>query len=160
MKFDLADLNKYYSPEDIKDYEAFIGPDGEYYKVKTRYESADNLTHYKWAEEYIRRKGMENFVEKEKIASKCKTPLEFLVNYLGFIRYTHAHASTRKVYLTVPNPMLFGKKINKEQIDSLYKLMEYNKDDITYEIMELLEQHENESYFADNIFEIAKNGRS
>lgn len=41
-----VDFNKYYDPKDVKNYELFIGPSGEYYKVKTTYESADNCTHY------------------------------------------------------------------------------------------------------------------
>ena len=49
----LVDFNQYYKPEEVKEYELFIGPEGEYYKVKTKYESADNITHYKWAEAYI-----------------------------------------------------------------------------------------------------------
>ena len=30
----VLDFNKYYLPEQVKGFELFIGPDGEYYKVK------------------------------------------------------------------------------------------------------------------------------
>ena len=158
MNNESADINKYYSPEDIAGYEAFVGPKGEYYKVKKSNERGGTVTHYSWAEEYVNRNGMQNYKENENITSKCKTPLEFLINYLGFVRYTHSHASSRKVYLTLPNPILFGKKISKEQIDSLYKLMNYNNDDITYDLMQLLERHESKDYFlTDKVFEQIKN---
>lgn len=162
MKFDLADINKYDNPEDIKGYEAFIGPEGEYYKVKMSNDRGGTITHYSWAEEYVNRNNLQNYKENETITSKCKTPLEFLINYLGFVRYTHSHASSRKIYLTLPNPIMFGKKISKEQIDSLYRLMNYNNDEITSEIMELLEQHESDNYYlTDEVFNKMKNsGRS
>ena len=34
-----ADLKKYYLPEEVKGYELFIGPDGEYYDEEEIYES-------------------------------------------------------------------------------------------------------------------------
>ena len=150
---DLVDFNKYYDPKDVIGYELFIGRSGEYYKVKTRYESAENITHYKWAEEYIKKFNMQNFNDNKKIKKHCKTPLEFLINYLGFIRYTHSFSSSRTVYLTLPNSICFNKKITEEQIDSLYKIFIENKDNITTDLIEQLELHrEEKNIVADNYF--------
>lgn len=149
----LIDFNKYYDSKDVVNYELFIGRDGEYYKVKTRYESAENVTHYKWADEYLKRNNMQNFKDNKEIEKYCKTPLEFLVHYLGFIRYTHSFSSSRTVYLTFPNPLYFNKKITKEQIDSLYKLFIENKDNITTDLIEQMELHrEEKNLVVDNYF--------
>ena len=139
MRMDLIDFNKYDNPIEVSKYELFIGPQGEYYKVKTRYESDENCTHYKWAEAYLEKHGLSGMLENENIHSKCKTPLELLVDYFGFIRYTHAYESSRQVYLTVPNRLKFGYEVTKDQIDSIYKLMYYNHDTIDENIMKKLE---------------------
>lgn len=122
MKSDLIDFKHYKNPEEVKNYELFIGPYGEYYKVKTRYESCDNCTHYKWAEAYIKKYNYESLLTKEEIALKCKTPLELIIHYFGFIRYTHAYNS-KDVYLDIPNRLYFGFRVSKDQINALYKLM-------------------------------------
>lgn len=138
MKSNLIDFNKYYSPEEVKDYELFIGRDGEYYKVKTRYESDNNCTHYKWAEAYLEKLGVSQLLENEDIKKKCKTPLEVLVHYFGFIRYTHAYNS-REAYLNIPNRLYFGYTLSKKQINSLYDLMNYNQDRIDDNIINQIE---------------------
>lgn len=130
-----VDFNKYHDPKDVKNYELFIGPSGEYYKVKTTYESADNCTHYKWAEYYLD-KYAPNIMHNEKVLSICKTPLEVLINLYGFIRYTHT--GDNKPYFTFPN-VAFGYQISKDQKEALYKLMDYNNEKITTEIVEMIE---------------------
>lgn len=140
MDIDLIDFKKYNTPEEIKKYEAFIGPDGEYYKVKTRYESCDNCTHYMWADGYLKVNNLDYLRSDEKIICKCKTPLDILINYLGFIRYTHAFSSSSKVFLTFPNKFYFNYRMSRDQINSIYRLMEYNNDRIDSEIIEMIEE--------------------
>lgn len=132
----LVDFNPYYKPEEVKGYELFIGPEGEYYKVKTKYESADNITHYKWAEAYIDNFKLNKIYESENQKHRCKTPLEFLINYCGFIRYTHAFSSSSKVFLSIPSG---NHTLPKKQIDSVYNIMYYNKDTIDEDIIKMLE---------------------
>ena len=158
MEIDLIDFNKYYDPKDVKDYELFIGPDGEYYKVKTRYESYDNVTHYQWAMAYLKKYNMESFSNNEKLKKHCKTPLEFLINYLGFVRYTHS--SNRQVYFTFPNPIYFNKYLSKEQVDAIYKILSYNKDRVGSDVISAIDSHtEKKSTIADNYFEKLKGRR-
>ena len=54
----------------------------------------------------------------------------------GFIRYTHT--GDNKPYFTFPN-VAFGYQISKDQKESLYKLMDYNNEKITTEIVEMIE---------------------
>ena len=152
MDIDLIDFNAYDNPEDIKDYEAFIGPDGKYYKVKTRYESCDNCTHYTWAMGYFKKHNLDYLLADNAISLKCKTPLEVLINYLGFVRYTHAYSSSSKVYLTIPNRHYFNYIMSKEQIDSIYGLMEYNNDKIDSNIIDIIEESHNYEVM-DNLYE-------
>ncbi len=142
MEFKLIDFNKYSSPVEVKDYELFIGPEGEYYKVKTRYESDQNCTHYVWAEKYLEEFGLSSLLTKEKITKKCKTPLEVLVHYCGFIRYTHMYG--RNIYLNIPNKLYFGYILSKKQINSLYNLMDYNHDKVNDDIINQIERLDEE----------------
>ena len=140
MNYDFVDFKPYYKPEDVDNYELFIGPNGEYYKVKTTYESDENCTHYYWAIGYFQKKGIKDVLMHKNIEKKCKTELEVLINLYGFIRYTHAYGK-RDVYINLPNPDYFGVVINSKQKTSLYKIMEFNHDNITSDIIE----HNNES---------------
>lgn len=142
MKNNLIDFNEYYAPEEVAKYEVFIGPKGEYYKVKTRYESEDNCTHYQWAEAYLENKNLISMLENKEINSKCKTPLQLLINYFGFIRYTHLYENV--AYFNIPNRLYFGYTMSKEQIDSIYRLMYYNHDTVDEQIIKQLEMTEAE----------------
>lgn len=144
MKNNLINFNKYYTPEEVSKYEVFIGPEGEYYKVKTRYESDENCTHYKWAEAYLENKNLISMLENKEIRAKCNTPLELLIDYFGFIRCTHAYESSRQVYITMPNRLKFGYQITKKQIDSIYELMYHNHDTLDETIMNMLENMDEE----------------
>lgn len=135
MDSKFVDFNKYYDPKDVGDYELFIGPHGEYYKVKTKYESGQNCTHYKWAECYLE-KNAPNILNNKKISDVCRTPLEVLTNLYGFIRYTHT--GDDKPYFTFPNPSM-GYQISRDQKEALYKLMDYNHEKITSEIVDMIE---------------------
>ena len=111
----VLDFNKYYLPEQVKGFELFIGPDGEYYKVKN-IKNNSNYTHYEWAEQYI--KSFTNDVTK----TNCFDSLNLLIHKYGFVRYAHRFYS--------PTPIL---GITKEQINSIYSLLDCNLEYITEE---------------------------
>ena len=140
-KYYSADFTRYYDPNDVENCELFIGPRGEYYKVKNKKRNDDRLTHYKWAEQYMERYNLTRFFEIDNIKDKCKSPIDFLINYLGFVRYTHGQLSSRKVYLTLPNFSMFNYHLSREQINSLYNIMLYNNDVIDKGIIKQIENH-------------------
>ena len=122
--------NPYYDLADLKDYELFIGPRGEYYKVKTTYESDHDYTHYKWALGYLTEKKLAHILEREDM--KKFTPLQVLIHYFGFVRYTHC--GVKKPLLNVPKPEFFGVKLKEVQVEAIRKLLKYNGEVITDEI--------------------------
>lgn len=140
MNYAFFDFNLYYHPEEVSKYELFIGPLGEYYKVKTRYESDYNYTHYCWAMGYIEKHNLTEVYHSPKVEKVCKTPLEFLVNYLGFIRYTHIISNGSRVYMSIPNEEFFGYIPSRSQIDAVYHLMDYNHDVADEEQLRKLEK--------------------
>lgn len=121
----VLDFNKYYLPEQVKGFELFIGPDGEYYKVKN-IKNNSNYTHYEWAEQYI--KSFTNDVAK----TNCFDSLNLLIHKYGFVRYTHRFYSPNPI-LDIPNPSYYGVSITKEQINSIYSLLDCNLEYITEE---------------------------
>ncbi len=122
-----VDFNKYFKPEEVSGYELFIGPSGEYYKVKTRYESDEDCTHYYWAEEYFKKNNLNSLLENDAIKSKCNTCISVLINYLGFIRYSHMYNDSIP-YISLPNPNYFGRELTPSQYSALNDIMEYNND--------------------------------
>ncbi len=141
MSHNLINFNKYYDPKDVEKYELFIGPDGEYYKVKTNYESDENCTHYKWAEEYLKTICRGDILEKPIIKNKCKTPLEVLINLYGFVRYTHSYGCP-KVFMDIPNRDYFGYTMSKEQINSIYNLLDYNNEKLDEETIKKIHRED------------------
>ena len=100
----VLDFNK---PEQVKGFELFIGPDGEYYKVKN-IKNNSNYTHYEWAEQYI--KSFTNDVTK----TNCFDSLNLLIHKYGFVRYAHRFYSPNPI-LDIPNPSYYGVSITEEQ---------------------------------------------
>lgn len=120
----VPNFNKYYLPEQVKGFELFIGPDGEYYKVKN-IKNNSNYTHYEWAEQYI--KSFTNDVAK----TNCFDSLNLLIHKYGFVRYAHRFYSPNPI-LDIPNPSYYGVSITKEQ-NSIYSLLDCNLEYITEE---------------------------
>lgn len=127
MDYRFIDFNKYKSPSDVDGYELFIGPKGEYYKVKTRYESDRDCTHYLWAEGYFLKYGLDYLMEEDYIKEKCQSRIDVLINFLGFVRYTHMYNDSIP-FITKPNPSYFGVSISDDQMKSLLNIIEYNND--------------------------------
>lgn len=144
MKKELIDFNNYSKPEEVKDYELFIGPNGEYYKVKTKYESGDNCTHYEWAQKYLEDR-VPSTLSDPVIRKKCNTPLQILIHMYGYIRYTHSYGYSKPIF-DLPNSNYFGYKLSKEQIDSIYKLLDFNKETIDQELIEKIHDSEEREF--------------
>lgn len=151
MDYRFVDFKPYLNPEDVSNYELFIGPDGEYYKVKTTYESNQNCTHYNWAIGYFITHGINNVLDNEYTSSKCKSELDVLINKYGFIRYTHAYGYS-KPFINIPNENYFGYKISTKQIDSLYRIMQYNQDLIDEEIVDKIHHDHGYEEKCDKVF--------
>lgn len=115
-------FSKYYLPKDVEGFELFIGPAGEYYKIKTIFESDLNCTHYEWAKEYL----IENNIKNE----SDNSDIFYLINYLGFIIYSHFNIDKKPLFET-PNEDYYGVKINKKQQESVLRLLIYNKESIS-----------------------------
>ena len=107
------DLNVYYEVEDMIGYVGFIGPQGEFYKVR-RYglEKIDG-THPKWAEEYLKSKG---------IANPYEDPLFYIGKELHFIPFVE---NTNKTSIA---ELYFYNDIQKQKFNELKDLYdkEYN----------------------------------
>lgn len=127
MNYDFIDFTKYKTPKEVAGYELFIGPKGEYYKVKTRYESDEDCTHYFWAEGYFSKFGLDFLMEQNFIKNKCNNKIDVLINLLGFVRYTHMYNDSIP-FITKPNPSYFGVEISNNQKEALLNIIEYNND--------------------------------
>ena len=141
MQYKYADYKTYYNVEDVNGYELFIGPNGEYYKVKTIYESDQDCTHYEWAIGYIEKNNLQPLREHKYIKDKCNTDIQILINYLGFIRFTHASVSATPIF-TFPNKHYFGYRINNLQITAIYNLIKNHNKDFVDSIISKLNNEE------------------
>lgn len=127
------DLKKYYLPEKVEGYDLFIGRNGEYYKVKKI--NGDMISHYEWAEIYLSRKNI-------RFRSNTFDALNLLIHRYGFIRYSHDFYSPNPI-LDIPNPSYNNVIITKEQIEAIYRLIEYNLEYLTNEQEEILDVESN-----------------
>lgn len=148
-EYKYIDYNKYFLPSEVENYELFIGPSGEYYKVKTTYESDQNCTHYKWAIGYFIINNLESLKQNIFIKNKCKSELDILVNYFGFIRYTHI--GTKMPLFDFPNRDYFGCSVTAEQKEAIYDLLTFNKENIDEDFILKLENSQYEKRI-DNYF--------
>lgn len=125
-----VDLNKYYSLKEIEGYELFIGPEGEYYKVKKINENS-TISHSVWATEYFKRN---NFNEPKDNSSFDS--INTIINKHGFVRY--AHAFSPNPIIDVPNPTYYGVRVTNLQIEAIYNLLNHNLEYLTEEQERLL----------------------
>lgn len=129
------DFNKYYDDEidNSAKYDGFIGPKGEYYRVKKRNDKNLNFGHNEWAESYIKKYNLySNFFINQTYSallalSKVNGPAESLIHLFGFVYYSHDLLFHKPIIIS-PNESLAGHKINDYQKDMLYKIMKKNNE--------------------------------
>ncbi len=64
--------------------------------------------------------------------TNCFDSLNLLIHKYGFVRYAHRFYSPNPI-LDIPNPSYYGVSITKEQINSIYSLLDCNLEYITEE---------------------------
>lgn len=97
----------------IKDYDGFIDRDGYFYKVK-KTDSKEADGHYNWAVAYINTfldNVSNNLLDIRELIKKSD-PVEYLINYLGFIYYSH-NPEYGTPLVQGPNPRYGGKKLQE-----------------------------------------------
>lgn len=125
------DINSYTNISDMIGYDGFIGPNGEFYRVKKRHSSDINLTHITWSEYYINHDATKlNFLLKPSYSiiytlSKLKSKQDILIHLFGFVYYSHDYLTNEPIIIP-PDPLYNDKIITKEQLDTLYQIMENN----------------------------------
>lgn len=125
------DFNGYKNLKDIIGYDGFIDRDGLFYKVKVRHSYDINCSHINWAEQYINQdmKKLKTILTPSYsmiyTLSKMRDKQDILIQIFGFVYYSHDHLTNEPIIIT-PDPIYNDKKITDEQLDTLYKIMEYN----------------------------------
>lgn len=127
------DFNIYTKVSDMKGYDGFIGPNGEFYRVKkTNYEYID-ITHYTWAEEYAKNNiELQKFLANSSISTiyliaTLKSKLNILIHGLGFVYYSHEHTVFSPITI-FPDKNFNNKTVTKEQLDTLFDVMTINNE--------------------------------
>lgn len=117
--------------EDLKGYDGFIDQEGEFYKVKKSFINK-NEGHYEWADEYIKKYLYSEFsinkLYKLKKELLKNDPVEVLINYFGFIYYSH-DVECKKPIVIGPNSRFGGFKPSDKQLNMLMNIMILNNED-------------------------------
>ncbi len=142
-----------------KDYNGFIGQDGMFYKVS--YKNSHTPTHNDWAVEYLfyLKDKEPNPKKRMKIINgelSCKGSMEYLINGLGFIYYSHStnkNHYNRPIIIFPKKQLRFKVDINDKQKIMLYKIMCANGEFeyINNDIQEFITKEEHEKYVDDYI---------
>lgn len=113
--------------EELKGYDGFIDQEGKFYKVRSFFEDK-NKSHYEWADKYIKdyilNETNKNKLYKLKDYLK-KDPVEILINYFGFIYYSHDNEFNKPI-VRGPNSRMGGFKPTNVQLNKLMNLMLLN----------------------------------
>lgn len=126
------DLTPYDKVEDVLQYDLFIDRKGQYYRVGKRNPSEyKKVSHEEWAA---------YFLDSLDANQKCDIPsgrlmnlakinkkTSLLIQLYGFVYYSHDHHLYQPI-IEKPDPYYFGKSATREQLDSLYIVMEMNKE--------------------------------
>lgn len=127
------DFKPYSKIEDMVGYDGFIGPNGEFYRVKKRNQTSLETTHITWSDAYIKfNKNMFNTIMSPSYSmllmiSKLKTKQNILIHAFGYLYYSHEHLLRTPIIIS-PNPIYNAKSVTKEQLDTLFQIMEKNNE--------------------------------
>lgn len=122
-----------FEPQDIAlctKYDGFIDKLGNYYIVKERRKSSLSSGHNEWAEQYMKHNKL-NLIGKTYSMllslSKLRCPADYLIHCFGFAYYSH-DSLLYKPIIMLPNPNYFGNRATSEQIETLFQVMLFNKE--------------------------------
>ena len=113
------------------EYDGFVDCAGNYYRVKEKGSSTSD--HSVWAEQFL--KANLN-LPKLQINPNYSTLFslmnstdfsELLINFFGFAYYNHDSLYLKPI-VKLPNPAIAGRKATSEQIESLIKIMDINRE--------------------------------
>lgn len=100
------DFNNYNTIEDCVNYDGFIAPNGNFYKVSVC--NKHKPTHNEWADKYVLEKL--NYVKELAnpsgsflyTMSRLKSKLEILIHFYGYVYYGHSlHDRTLLLYILI-----------------------------------------------------------
>lgn len=136
----MFDFNKYDDAMEVKNYDGFIDRDGNFYKVGLRIKKDGNDSHNSWAETYIREKLNFKDVKLNVTNSTIFTlvslsgPAEILINCFGYVYYSHDPIFYKPI-IKIPNPKIANYKVTEEQLNMLYMIMAYNRENTDISIL-------------------------
>ena len=136
------DFNEYYDVKDCIDYDGFIAPNGNFYRVS--FCNKHNPTHNQWADEFVTNKldyikQLANPVGSFLYTiSKLNGKIEILIHFYGFIYYGH-NSYDRKPIIIYPNYNINNKEVTFEQYNKLFDIL-YEKNETMYLPINLLEE--------------------
>lgn len=128
--------------DDIKDsigYDLFIDKNGKFYRIKKRLDK-NSTSHEKWADEYLRMNNINIDTSKFQSSiifklSNLKTSTDKLINYCGFVYYSHDHCYYKPI-IELPNPAIYGNRVTENQLDTLFGVMMVNNENTNIPIFE------------------------
>ena len=128
------DFNKYTDVEDCINYDGFIAPSGEFYRVSVC--NKHKPTHNEWADKYVLEKS--DYVKELTRASssflytmsRLKSKLEILMHFYGYIYYGH-NLHNRAPIIIYPNSDINNKEVSTMQYNMLFDIL-YERDELMY----------------------------
>lgn len=128
------DFNKYTNVEDCINYDGFIAPGGEFYRVSVC--NKHKPTHNEWADKFVLEKS--DYVKELTRASgsflytmsRLKSKLEILMHFYGYIYYGH-NLHDRAPIIIYPNSNINNKEVSTMQYNMLFDIL-YERDELMY----------------------------
>lgn len=125
------DFKEYDDLNEMRGFDGFITPNGNFYKVKRKRGSL-NASHEMWSEEYFKRNEID--LDKFKINNNFIFNLINLNSYtdkaihlFGFVYYSHDPLKYKPI-IKLPDYRISGKSVTPEQYDTLYGLLLINNE--------------------------------
>lgn len=121
----MNDFKKYNNIKQIKGYDGFIDPEGDFYRVKKL--GSNDGDHNLWAQNYFEKTlgtkvpFVGSNVSLMLSIAKLNGPSDFLIHMYGFIYYSH-DGLLYKPIVKLPNTKLFGKNASSKSLDTLFNI--------------------------------------
>lgn len=136
------DFNKYTNVEDCINYDGFIAPGGEFYRVSVC--NKHKPTHNEWADKFVLEK-LDYIKELARASgsflytmSRLKSKLEILMHFYGYIYYGH-NLHDRVPIIIYPNNDINNKEVSTMQYNMLFDIL-YERDELMFLLVMALEE--------------------